>query len=102
MSLQTPQPIKDPSQDSNNKLFYRELLYLKGQVIDIDDTGVVAGVEFAVEHGMRRVPSQVEVLVKEGQTAGYLSVQPGATAWTNTTIYLLCNTNNCNLRLRLT
>lgn len=102
MSLMTPQPVDDKKQDSNNFNFYREIVNLEGHVVDVTTTGGVAGTEFSVSHGLGRVPTNVEVLTKQGQTDAYILVKPSGTAWTNKIVYLHCNTDNAALRLRIT
>ena len=102
MGLPVPQPVQETAQNMNNQNVWREIQIIQGQVIDIADTGVAADTEFSVAHGLARVPSNVEILVKEGQTDAYLSIRPGATAWTNKLIYLDCSSANAALRIRIT
>lgn len=95
--------INIQSQAANNLTFYREIVSLAGQVIEVTSTGVPAGTEFTVSHGLGRVPSYVQVLVNENQTAGaYIEVRPSGTAWTDQYIYLHCNTNTARLTIRVT
>lgn len=100
--MEFPQKISNSTQDQNNFLFFRELSLLIGEVVDVTNTGVAADTEFSVVHGLGRVPSEVRLMVKQGQTDAYLSIRPGPTAWTNTRIYLDCSSANANLRLKVT
>lgn len=101
MSIAEPQAVEDSLQFINNQNFFRELLELRGDVIDIT-TVVSADTDFSVTHGVGRIPTNVEVLVKEGQTSAYILVRPGSVAWTTTTINLQCNTNTATFRIRIT
>lgn len=100
--IDAPIVVKDFQQQQNNNSFYNAVRELIGQVIDIASTGVSADTEFSVKHGLGRVPSQVQLLVKQGQTDAYLSIRPGPTAWTSTLIYLDCSAANAALRIRVT
>lgn len=99
--MQTPQPVDNGHQVYNNRVFYKAISDMVGDVVDIV-TAVGADTEFYVEHGLQRVPMQVDVLTKQGQTDAYIAVKPSGTAWTKTRVYLKCNTATCSLRLRIT
>ncbi len=100
--ISAPRVTADSVQRQNNDSFYREILKILGQVVDIASTGVGADTEFSVAHGLGRVPDNVQLLVKQGQTDAYLSIRPGPTAWTNKLIYLDCSSANAALRIKIT
>lgn len=99
--MRPPKTVGDSNQYQNNYDFYTEIRRLIGQVIEVTST-VAADTEFSVAHGLGRVPTNVQLLVKQGQTDAYISIRPGATAWTDKLIYLDCSEANAEFRIRVT
>lgn len=80
---------------------YNAIIQESGQVISVADTGVVAGTEFSVDHDLDAIPRYITLLVTEDQTDAYLAIKPGGTAWTASTIYLKCNTDNAAFTIKV-
>ena len=94
-------PVKDQTQEWNNRTLFKIGSDHIGQVVDVTDTGVGANTEFAVNHTIGYKASQVELLVREGQSDVYLTIKPSGTAWTITNVYLKCNQANAAMRVRI-
>lgn len=100
MTLAAPQPVSDSAQAQNNMSFYVALSEHLGQVVT-KATAVGANTEFSVSHNLGRVPSQVELLVAEGQGHNHVTIRPSATPWTKTLIYLESSIATVTLKLRI-
>ena len=101
MPIPSPAPVKETAQDNNNRNFYNELQRLYGEVVDIADTGVGVDTDFSVSHNLNKIPTHVEILVKEGQSNAYLAIRPGSVAWSRSAVSLQCNTANAAIRVRI-
>ena len=100
MSIEAPPPIDDRNLDKWLMNLWKELIELTGDIIDVTTT-VGADTEFSVSHGLSKVPNHVQVLTSESQTVAYIQVRPSGTAWTDTTIFLTCNTATATFKLKV-
>lgn len=96
-----PLPVEDVTQTINNRTSFHAISTHQGHIVSVATTGVVAGTDFNVTHGLGYVPTYVELLVNESQSDAYLSVKPGSTAWTSSQVTLQCNTDNAALTIRI-
>ncbi len=73
---------------------------IQGQILTVS-TAVGANTEFSVSHGLAKVPNYVVALCTQGQTDAYVEVKPSGTAWTDTAIFLKCNTATATFKLKI-
>lgn len=101
MPLEAPPRFKDRDLDNwLTKVFYA-FCGNEGDIVLVSNTGVGIDTEFAVSHGLAKIPSYVEILVTEGQTDAYLQIKPSGTAWSDYFIYLKCSAANAAFKIKL-